>query len=164
AGERAPVDGRVIKGRSELDRSLVSGESAPQQAAEGTELQAGILNLTGPLTMVATAAAKNYFLAEMIGMMEAAEAGRSRYRRIADRAARLYAPVVHATALLTFIGWMIGTGDAHRAITIANGVLIIPCPCALGLAVPMVHVVAAGRLFDLGIMIKDGSALERLAD
>ena len=98
AGERVPVDGRVIKGRSELDRSLVSGESAPQPATEGTALQAGILNLTGPLTIVATAAAKNSFLAEMIGMMEAAETGRSAYRRIADRAARLYAPVVHATA------------------------------------------------------------------
>ena len=164
AGERAPVDGRVIKGRSELDRSLVSGESAPQQAAEGTELQAGILNLTGPLTMVATAAAKNSFLAEMIGMMEAAEAGRARYRRVADRASRLYAPVVHATAFLTFVGWMIASGDAHRAITIAIAVLIVTCPCALGLAVPMVHVVAVRRLFELGIMARDGGALERLAN
>ena len=163
AGERVPVDGRVVRGRSDLDCSLVSGESAPQQAAEGTELQAGILNLTGPLTMVATAAAKNSFLAEMIGMMEAAEAGRSRYRRIADRASRLYAPVVHATAFLTFIGWMIASGDAHRAITVAIAVLIITCPCALGLAVPMVHVVAVRRLFELGIMAKDGGALERLA-
>jgi len=101
AGERVPVDGRVLKGRSELDRSLVSGESAPQPASEGTELQAGILNLTGPLTIVATASAKNSFLAEMIAMMEAAEGARSSYRRIADRAARLYAPVVHTTSA----GW-----------------------------------------------------------
>jgi P-type Cu2+ transporter len=162
-GERVPVDGRVLKGRSELDCSLVSGESAPQPASERTELQAGILNLTGPLTIVATASAKNSFLAEMIAMMEAAESGRSAYRRIADRAARLYAPVVHATAFLTFVGWMIASGDAHRAITIAIAVLIITCPCALGLAVPMVHVVAARRLFELGIMIRDGGALERLA-
>lgn len=163
AGERVPVDGRVLKGRSELDRSLVSGESAPQPAGEGTELQAGILNLTGPLTIVATASAKNSFLAEMIAMMETAESGRSSYRRIADRAARLYAPVVHTTAFLTFTGWLMVSGDAHRAITIAIAVLIVTCPCALGLAVPMVHVVAARRLFELGIMIRDGGALERLA-
>jgi Cu2+-exporting ATPase len=163
AGDRVPVDCRVIRGRSELDGSLVSGESAPQPAAEGTELQAGLLNLTAPLTIVATAAAKNSFLAEIVRMMEIAEAARSTYRRIADRAARLYAPVVHATAFLTFLGWMTATGDAHRAITVAIAVLIITCPCALGLAVPMVHVVAARKLFDGGIMIKDGSALERLA-
>jgi Cu2+-exporting ATPase len=163
AGERVPVDARVTQGRSELDRSLVSGESAPQSAAEGTQLQAGILNLTGPLEIVATARAKDSFLAEIMRMMEAAEAGRSTYRRIADRAARLYAPVVHTTAFVTFVAWMIAAGDLHRAITIAIAVLIITCPCALALAVPMVHVVAAKRLFDERIMIKDGSALERLA-
>ena len=104
AGERVPVDGRVLKGQSDLDCSLVSGESIPQVAGAGTLLQAGTLNLTGPLTITATAAAKDSFLAEMIQMMEAAESGRSTYRRIADRASRLYAPVVHLTA----------AGDVHR--------------------------------------------------
>jgi len=163
AGERVPVDARVIKGASELDRSLVSGESAPKGASEGTDLQAGILNLTGPLTIVATATARNSFLAEMMRMMEAAEGGRSAYRQIADRAARLYAPLVHSLAFLTFAGWMIVAGDAHYAITAAIAVLIVTCPCALGLAVPMVHVVAARRLFEKGIMLREGSALERLA-
>jgi Cu2+-exporting ATPase len=162
--ERVPVDARVTKGSSTIDRSLVSGECAPQPAVEGVELQAGTLNLTAPLTIVATAAAKDSFLAEMVRMMEVAEAGRSSYRRVADRAARLYAPAVHTTALLAFIGWMIATGgDAHRSITTAIAVLIITCPCALGLAVPMVHVVAARRLFGKGIMIRDGGGLERLA-
>ena len=164
AGERVPVDGRVLKGQSDLDCSLVSGESIPQTAGAGSLLQAGTLNLTGPLTIAATAAAKDSFLAETIQMMEAAESGRSTYRRIADRAARLYAPVVHLTAVATFIGWVAATGDVHRALTIAIAVLIITCPCALGLAVPMVQVVAARRLFEQGIMVKDGGALERLAE
>jgi Cu2+-exporting ATPase len=164
AGERVPVDCRVLKGQSDVDCSLVSGESIPQTTGEGSLLQAGTLNLTSPLTVAATAAAKDSFLAEMIQMMEAAESGRSTYRRIADRASRLYAPVVHTAAAATFIGWVTVTGDVHRALIIAIAVLIITCPCALGLAVPMVQVVAARRLFEKGIMLKDGGALERLAE
>ncbi len=164
AGERVPVDAVVTRGMSELDVSLVSGEHAPLPARVGSVLRAGTLNLTGPLTIIATATAENSFLGEMLRMMEAAEQGRSAYRRISDRAASLYAPVVHLTALLTFAGWLAATGDMHRAITIAIAVLIITCPCALGLAVPMVQVVAARKLFERGIMVKDGGALERLAE
>ncbi|KAA3448381.1 nitrogen fixation protein FixI [Mesorhizobium sp. SARCC-RB16n] len=163
AGERVPVDGDILNGSSDIDCSLVSGESTPRPVGPGSDIQAGTLNLTGPFTMRATAAAKDSFLMEMVRLMEAAEGGRSQYRRIADRVSALYAPMVHLAALMTFLGWMIASGDWHVAGTIAIAVLIITCPCALGLAVPIVQVVAARRLFDAGVMVKDGSAMERLA-
>lgn len=164
AGERIPVDAAIEEGHSDIDASVATGESAPRAVDVGDEVRAGVLNLTGPLTLTALRPASDSFLAEMTRLMEAAEGGRSRYRRLAERVSLLYAPVVHLAALLTFLAWIAATGDWHIATTIAIAVLIITCPCALGLAVPIVQVVAARRLFESGVMLKDGAALERLVE
>ena len=164
-GERLPTDGKVVEGKSDVDRSLVTGESAARLVKPGDQLESGVLNLNGAIDIVATASAHNSFLAEVVKMMGAAELGRDRYTRIADKMAAIYAPAVHLLALFTFAGWMIWSGGAwHQSIYAAISVLIITCPCALGLAVPVVHVIGAKRLFDAGIMIRDGSAFERLSE
>lgn len=164
AGERFPVDGKVVSGTSDVDRALVTGESAPFAVTMGAAVEAGTLNLTGAIDIEATRPADQSFLAEITQMMAAAENGRSAYMQLSDRMARAYAPVVHILAATTFISWMIWThGGFHQSLTVAVSVLIITCPCALGLAVPVAHVVSAGRLFAAGIFMKDGSALERLA-
>jgi len=163
AGDRVPVDARVVEGRSSLDGSLVSGETEPVAAAPDTQLFSGMLNLDGKLVVEATADRDNSLLAEITRMVEAGEQTRSRYVRLADRAAKLYVPVVHSLAALTLIGWFIVLGEPRHAIINAIAVLIITCPCALGLAVPAVQVVASGRLFRDGVLVKSGDAMERLA-
>lgn len=164
AGQRVPVDGVVMEGVSEADFSLVSGEATPEEIAPQSKLLAGTLLLSGAVSMRAEKAAEDSFLARMVELMAAAENSRAGYRRVADRAAAIYAPMVHLLALGAFVGWGVFTGDWHLATLIAISVLIITCPCALALAVPMVHVVAAGRLFEAGVVMKDGAALERLGE
>jgi len=163
AGDRIPVDATVREGKSDIDAAIATGESVPIAAREGVTLSAGMLNLTGPLVVEATKAAKDSFLSEMLRMLDAAEGAAPTYRKLADRAAAVYAPVVHLAALFTFLGWIWVTGDWRQSLFSAIAVLIITCPCALGLAVPIVQVVAASRLFRKGIMVRDGTALEKLA-
>jgi Cu2+-exporting ATPase len=163
-GERISIDGKVRDGVSDLDTSLISGETVPVQARPGTQVFAGMMNLTGALSLEVTATGEATRLAEIVRLMESAEQGRARYAAIADRVARWYAPVVHVAALSTFLGWTLLMGMAWQpALMIAVSVLIITCPCALALAVPVVQVVASGRLMRQGILLKSATALERLA-
>ncbi|MBV8394319.1 MAG: cadmium-translocating P-type ATPase [Alphaproteobacteria bacterium] len=164
AGERVGADGTVLDGASALDTSLVTGESVPLAAQTGTRLFAGMLNLGAPLKVTVTAVGESTLLAEMVRLIEAAERGRSRFTQLADRVARAYAPVVHLTALLTFLGWLLlGGAGWDRSLLVATSVLIITCPCALALAVPVVQVVASSRLMRHGVLLLSPSALERLA-
>lgn len=163
-GERIPADGEIVQGTTELDRALITGESLPEAAAAGDAVHAGILNLTSAIRINVTATGDGTLLAEIARMVDAAERGRSRYDKVADRAARIYAPAVHIVAAAAFAGWLIGTGDVRTALQVAVAVLIITCPCALALAVPTVHTVTSSRLFRNGIFLKDGADLERLAE
>jgi len=164
AGERLPVDGVVEAGAGLVDRSLVTGESAPEPVAAGDRVLAGTLSLDAALTVKTTAAGEATFIADLVRLMEAAEQSKSAYVRFADRVSRLYAPAVHLLAALTCAGWLLTGHGWHDSLTTAIAVLIITCPCALGLAVPAVQVTAAGRLMRRGILLKDGGALERLAE
>ncbi|MFV2053954.1 heavy metal translocating P-type ATPase [Aliiroseovarius sp. YM-037] len=164
-GGRMPVDGVIASGSSEVDRSLLTGETLPIFASEGATVSAGEVNLTGPLTVRVTAAGEATSLHRMADLVAMAESARNRYTSLADRAAQIYAPGVHLLAFVAFIGWLWATGgDVRLALNIAVAVLIITCPCALGLAVPAVTTAASGRLFRQGMLIKHGTALERLAD
>ncbi len=163
AGERLAADGELVSGTSRFDQSLLTGESTPVIACRGEAVLAGTLNLEAPVDVRVTAAGLGTTLAEIARLMDSAGQTRSKYVRIADRASRLYAPAVHSLAALTFVGWMIAGAGIHQSLVYAIAVLIITCPCALGLAVPVAQVVACSALMKRGIMVKDGSALERMA-
>jgi Cu2+-exporting ATPase len=163
-GARVPADGIVEAGESEVDRSLLTGESLPARAVLGTVVSAGEVNLTGPLTVRVTAAGRDSSLSRIAALVAVAEEARSRYTSLADRAARAYSPMVHTLSFSAFAWWMWHTGgDVRFAVNISAATLIITCPCALGLAVPAVVTAASGKLFRKGLLIKSGTALERLA-
>jgi len=163
-GERIPVDGRIEAGCSELDNALLTGETAPLAVKGGDLCRSGGLNLTGVLTLRAAARAEDSAVAAIARLVELGAQSRSRYVRWADKAAALYVPIVHTAAAATFaLGWAVGLGP-REALLRAVAVLIITCPCALGLAVPAVQVTASARLFRRGVLVKSGAALERLAE
>src|SRR4029077_17069446 len=163
-GERSAVDGSVTEGRAKIDKSRITGETLPVKAGPGTAVYAGTLNLSGALRVRVAAASEGTLLAEISRLLENAVQARSRYVQLADRASRLYAPVVHATALLTVLGWVLMGASWHDAVVTAIAVLIITCPCALGLAIPTVQTVASGAMFRAGVLLNSGDAIERLAE
>jgi len=163
AGENIPADGTILKGETDIDLSLISGETMPNHAGIGTATLAGTLNLTAPIEIDVTKASEQSLLSEIVRMMETAEQGAAKYVRLADRAASLYTPVVHFLSAITFIGWLVWGMPWQASLLNAVTVLIITCPCALGLAVPVVQVLASGKLLKQGILLKSGDALERMA-
>jgi Cu2+-exporting ATPase len=164
SGARVPVDGLLLSDTALMDRSFLTGESAAVAVDTGQPLQAGEINLAAPLRMQATAVGEDTSLRRMAAFVETAENARNSYTALADRAAQIYAPVVHLLALAAFVGWAAATGDLRHALNIAIAVLIITCPCALGLAVPAVSTAAVSRLFSAGFLVRNATALERLAE
>ncbi|PDT75841.1 heavy metal translocating P-type ATPase [Bradyrhizobium sp. C9] len=163
-GERCAVDGNVIEGRSDVDQSLITGETLPAMATPGSAIFAGTLIRSGTLRVRVSAASGGTLLDEISQLLDRALQARSRYLRLAERASRLYAPVVHATALITMLGWLAYGASFHDSIVTAIAVLIITCPCALGLAIPAVQTVASGALFGSGVLLNAGDAIERIAE
>lgn len=164
-GERIGVDGAIRLGQSEIDTSAITGETLPAIAAPGTRVFAGTINLAAPIEITVRSVGEGTLLAEIVKLMELAEQKRGRFVALADRIARAYSPVVHLLAALTFLGWWLAM-DAPWQVALLNAVavLIITCPCALGLAVPAVQVLASGRLMRRGVLLKSATALERLAE
>ncbi|WP_375266747.1 HAD-IC family P-type ATPase [Planktotalea sp.] len=163
-GSRIPVDGYLTSDHALMDRSLLTGESEAVEIDGNAILQAGEINVAAAITMRATAVGNDTSLRRMAELVETAENGRNRYTALADRAAQIYAPAVHLLALAAFLGWVLATGDIRHALNVAIAVLIITCPCALGLAVPAVSTAAISRLFSMGYLVKHATALERLAE
>ena len=163
-GSRLPVNAEVIEGQSDIDVAFLTGESEPQVAREGDRLFGGTRNVSGRLIVRATADVAHSLVSDLVRLVEAGQQAKDRYTMLADKAARAYVPIVHTLAAVTFAGWMlIGEAGVRDAVMAATAVLIITCPCALGLATPAVQVVATGQLFRRGILVKSGNALERLA-
>jgi P-type Cu+ transporter len=159
-GERLPVDGEVTEGRSHVDESLITGESLPVAKAVGDKVTGGSINAEGALAIHTLAVGTETTLARIIRMVESAQAGKAPIQRIVDRVSAVFVPVVIGVALLTLVGWMAATGHWEQAVINAVAVLVIACPCALGLATPTAIMAGTGVAAQHGILIKDAQALE----
>ena len=159
-GERVPVDGEVIEGESQIDESMLTGESLPADKQPGDTVTGGAINAHGVLLARTTAVGTETTLARIIRMVENAQAAKAPIQRLVDKVSAVFVPVVMGIALLTFAGWWALGGDAEQAILNAVAVLVIACPCALGLATPTAIMAGTGVAARHGILIKDAEALE----
>jgi Cu+-exporting ATPase len=159
-GETIATDGLVVEGEAAVDASLVTGESAPVAVAPGAEVVGGTVAADGALTVEATRVGAETMLAQIARMVDEAQSGRANIQRLADRIAAVFVPVVIGLALVTLVSWLLATGDVDRAFTAAVAVLIISCPCALGLATPLAIMVGVGRGAQMGILIRGPQVLE----
>jgi Cu+-exporting ATPase len=162
-GERFPVDATILEGRTTVDESMLTGESTPLDREPGGRVLAGSLNYEGAVTCRAESLGEATMLAQITRMVTQAQSSRAPMERLADRASSIFVPVVLALAALTFIVWMIATHSLERSLASTVAVLVVACPCAMGLAVPAALTVAVGRGAQLGVLFKGGEALERLA-
>lgn len=160
-GEKVPVDGEVIDGRSAVDESMLTGESVAVDKQPGDDVAGATINASGVLTVRATRVGADTALAQIVKLVEQAQTGKSASQRLADEISAIFVPTVLAIATLTFLGWSIIGGDVRAGVYAAVAVLIIACPCALGLATPMAIMVGTGRGAQLGILIKSVETLER---
>ncbi|MEZ5840468.1 MAG: heavy metal translocating P-type ATPase [Hyphomicrobiales bacterium] len=163
-GESLPVDGRIARGATEIDESLVTGESLPVTKAVGDRVTAGTINGTGAIEIETLAVGEETTIARIIRLVETAQTGKAPIQRLVDRIAAVFVPVVIGIAILTFGGWMASGGSFEQALVAAVSVLVIACPCALGLATPTALVAGTGAAAKAGILIKDIEALERAGD
>jgi Cu+-exporting ATPase len=163
-GERFPVDGVVVEGRTTVDESMLTGESTPLERAPGGRVLAGSLNYDGAVTCRAKSLGEATMLAQITRMVEQAQSSRAPMERLADRASAIFVPVVLGLALLTFLVWLLVSHELSLALANTVAVLVIACPCAMGLAVPAALTVAVGRGAQLGVLFKGGEALERVSN
>ena len=160
-GENIPVDGELTEGSSEVDESLITGESIPVEKQPGDKLTGGSINGTGLMKITATAVGEDSTLAKIIRLVENAQSGKAPIQRLVDRISEIFVPVVVTIAVCTFLGWYFFNGDVETALISAVSVLVIACPCALGLATPTAIMTGTGAAARAGILIKDVQALEQ---
>jgi len=160
-GEKIPVDAEVVDGRSAVDESMLTGESVPVDKKPGDRVAGATINAQGALTLRATAVGADTALAQIVRLVEEAQGTKAPVQRLADRISGVFVPFVLALALATFAGWWLVAGDANGGLVAAVAVLIIACPCALGLATPTAIMVGTGRGAAMGVLIKGGEVLER---